>query len=175
MNVRSTVVTAAALGVLLATAPAAAAAVRVDVSAQDRAYLNQAHQNNLFEIVAGNLVDRGGCARVRELGPRFAAHHTALDAELIGVATRTDTTLYSVPDPGQLTRIADLSTRSGDDFDTAWLRDQLAAHLRGLAEGEVETRSGWSPEVKDLAARTAPVLRHHLEEVVAAMAECTPG
>ena len=166
---------AAVLAVLLAAAAPAAAAVPADVSPQDREYLNQAHQANLFEIVTGNLVERGSCPRVRELGPRFAAHQTALDADLIAVAARTAVPLYSVPDPDQLARIADVAARSGRDFDVAWLRDQLEVHLRSIAQGEQETRYGWSPEVKELAARSAPVLRHHLEEVLAAEGACTAG
>ncbi|WIY00863.1 DUF4142 domain-containing protein [Amycolatopsis mongoliensis] len=178
MNIRSASVVAALLGVLLPVVPAAGAAplpVRADVSPQDREYLNRTHQDNLFEIVTGNLVGRGSCARVRELGPRFAAHHTELDADLVAVSAQVAVTLYSVPDPGQLGQIADLSARSGRDFDAAWLRDQIAAHLRGLAQGERETRNGWSPEVKALAARSAPVLRHHLDQALAAAVACTPG
>ncbi|MEU4250165.1 DUF4142 domain-containing protein [Amycolatopsis sp. NPDC026612] len=179
MKARSTLFAAAVLGALLAAAPAAAAApapaarpAQADVSAQDREYLNRTHQNNLYEIVTGTLAERGGCARVRELGPRFAEHHTALDADLIAVATGTGVMLYSVPDNDQLTQIADLAARSGRDFDTAWLRDQVAAHLRATALGEWETRYGWSSAVKALAARSEPVLRHHLDETLAAIEAC---
>lgn len=168
---RSIAVIAAVLGALLPATPASAA----DVSTQDREYLNRTHQNNLFEIVTGNLAERGQCARVRELGPRFAAHHTALDADLVAVATRVAVPLYSVPEVNQLAQITDLASRSGPDFDAAWLRDQWAAHVRAIELGEREQRSGWSPEVKALAVRSEPVLRHHLEEVVEAAAECTPG
>jgi putative membrane protein len=177
MKARSALVVAALLGVLLPVAPAASAepAPRADVSPQDREYLNRTHQDNLFEIVAGNLADRGSCARVRELGREFVAHHTELDAELIAVAARDAVTLYSVPDPGELAQIADLAARSGPDFDAAWLRDQIAAHLQAVALGERETRYGWSPEVKALADRSAPVLRHHLQEAVTALGTCTPG
>jgi putative membrane protein len=177
MKARSALVVAALLGVLLPVAPAASAepAPRADVSAQDREYLNRTHQDNLFEIVTGNLVDRGSCARVRELGREFVAHHTELDAELIAVATQDAVTLYSVPDAGQLEQVADLAARSGPDFDTAWLRDQIAAHLRATALGDRETRYGWSPEVKALADRSAPVLHHHLQEAVTALNTCTHG
>ncbi|WP_439380529.1 DUF4142 domain-containing protein [Amycolatopsis lexingtonensis] len=179
MKARSALAATALLGVLLPVAPAAAATpappVRADVSAEDREYLNRTHQNNLFEIFTGDLTDRGKCAAVRELGPRFAAHHTELDADLIGVAAREGVTLYSVPEPGELAQIADLAARSGPDFDAAWLRDQIGAHLKAIALGERETRHGWSPEVKALAARSAPVLHHHLEEAVSALDVCRPG
>ncbi|MGW5720156.1 DUF4142 domain-containing protein [Amycolatopsis sp. NPDC003865] len=179
MKARSALAAVAVLGVLLPVAPAAAAApappVRADVSAEDREYLNRTHQNNLFEIFTGDLTGRGKCLAVRELGPRFAAHHTDLDAELVGVAAREGVTLYSVPEPGQLARIADLAVRSGADFDAAWLREQIAAHLEAIALADVETRHGWSAEVKALAARSAPVLHHHFEEVVSALNACTPG
>ncbi|WP_051767608.1 DUF4142 domain-containing protein [Amycolatopsis vancoresmycina] len=179
MRARSAVVAAAVLGVLLPGAPAVAAApaapIRADVSPQDREYLNRVHQADLFEIVAGRLADRGACARVRELGQEFAEHHTALDADLIGVAARAAVPLYSVPEPEQLGQIADLAARSGADFDGAWLRDQIAAHVRVLAVGDAETRYGWSAEVRALAVRAEPVLRHHLEEAVGALETCPPG
>ncbi|WP_206795471.1 DUF4142 domain-containing protein [Amycolatopsis sp. MtRt-6] len=171
MKARTALATAVLIGVLLPAAPAAAAPPpRAGVSTEDREYLNRAHQNNLFEIITGHLTDRASCAKVRQLGPRFAAHHTALDADLVGVATREGVPLYSVPEP--LTRIADLAARSGPDFDKAWLHDQLAAHVSAIESSERETRQGWSPEVKDLAARSVPVLRHHLEEVVSALEAC---
>ncbi|SEC73226.1 putative membrane protein [Amycolatopsis tolypomycina] len=159
---------------LCALFPAAAAATpppaRTDVSAEDREYLNRAHQNNLFEIITSHLTDRASCAEVRRLAPEFAAHHTALDADLVSVATREGVTLYSVPEP--LPRIADLAARSGPDFDKAWLNAQQEAHISAIATIEREARQGWSPEVKDLAARAAPVLHHHLEEVLAATDAC---
>jgi len=176
MKARSASVAAALLGALLPAAAAVPAPPgRADVSAEDREYLNRAHRNNLLEIVAGHLTERGGCAAVRELGPRFAAHHTELDADLVAVATREGVTLYSVPEPGDLARLADLAARSGPDFDTAWLRDRIAAHAEAIAAGEREGRHGWSPEVKALAVRTEPVLRHHLAEAAAALDACTPG
>jgi putative membrane protein len=179
MKARSVLVAAAVLGALLAGAPAVSAApappTRADVSRQDREYLNRIHQTDLFEIIAGRLADRGGCARVRELGHEFAEHHTALDADLIGVAARNAVPLYSVPEPEQLGQIADLAARSGGDFDVTWLRDQIAAHVRALAAGEAETSYGWSAEVRALAARSEPVLRHHLEQATAALETCTPG
>lgn len=178
MKARSAPVVAALLGVLLPVAPAAAATPAppspADVSAEDREYLNRAHQDNLAEIVTGRLAERGTCAAVRELGPRFAAHHTDSDADLIAVATRESVTLYSVPDPGRLERIADVAARSGPDFDVAWLHDQIGAHLTALALADRETRQGWSPEVKALAARTEPMLRQHLQEAVTALDVCTP-
>lgn len=161
------------LGLLLMATPASATE-QPGVSQQDREYLNRAHQNNLFEIVSGNLTNRGTCLRVRDLGPRFAAHHTALDTDLVTVATGNGVPLYSAPDATQLTRIADEAFRTGRDFDNAWLQDQLTTHREGIALADWETRYGWSPDVRKLAARSAPVLREHLDEVRAAAETCDP-
>jgi putative membrane protein len=171
MNARLSSFAAVVLGVLLIAAPASAA-VPADVSPQDREYLNRAHQGNLFEMVTGNLVDRGDCTRVRELGAQFTAHHTALDADLVAVAAGTGVTLYSAPDSIQLADIADEAARTGRDFDLAWLRDQIAEHHRGISLAERETRYGWSSAVKELAARSAPVLQGHLDDVLAALETC---
>ncbi|MEU5259616.1 DUF4142 domain-containing protein [Amycolatopsis sp. NPDC021455] len=171
MKARFSAIAVALLAVLLVATPASAAEPPT-VSAQDREYLNRAHGDNLFEIVSGNLVNRGSCARVHELGPEFVAHHTALDTELVAVATENGVPLYSAPGSAHLDRIADEAFRTGRDFDIAWLRDQIVVHQQGIAVAEWETRYGWSPDVKKLAARSIPVLQEHLDEATAALETC---
>ncbi len=172
------ILAAAALAGILLTAPAAQAASAgprpADTSELDRQYLNRAHQDNLFEIITGDLAaSKGLCPQVRTLGAEFADHHLALDADLIAVSAREGVPLAGSPDPGQLGEIAGLVIRSGPDFDLTWLQDQIDVHVRDLKLGELELTFGWSPEVKRLALEAAPVLQHHLDETTAALATCT--
>jgi putative membrane protein len=151
-------------------------APRDGVSDQDRRYANAAHQNNLFETTTGSMAQtKGVCSRVRQLGAEFAEHHLALDADLIAVATRRAIVMDAPPDPVLTAALADLTTRSGPDFDAAWLRDQIAVHQRALADGDLEIRYGWSSDVKGVAIASAPVLESHLHGAEAALTACGVG
>jgi putative membrane protein len=169
------------LGTLLVSSPPTAfagaarpTAPNEGVSDQDRYYANSTHQNNLFETTTGTMAEtKGVCRRVRELGAQFAEHHLALDADLIAVATRNGIVLDAPPDPVLAAALADLAARSGTDFDAAWLRDQIAVHELALALGDREIRYGWSSDVKEVAATSAPVLKYHLDEATAALTACT--
>lgn len=166
---------------MLSPSPAVAADQRATtpgegVSDQDRYYANAAHQNNIFETTTGAIAQaKGLCRLVRELGAEFAQHHLALDADLVAVATRHAIVLDAPPDPELAAALADLTARSGPDFDLAWLRDQISVHQRALELGDLELRYGWSSDVKAVALASAPVLENHLRQAEAALTACGGG
>ncbi|MGN9842032.1 DUF4142 domain-containing protein [Nonomuraea sp. H19] len=135
-------------------------------SAQDRAYLRQAHRGNLAEIAAGRAALRESRDRgVREIAWRLIRDHRRLDARLRDVADRLDVRLPSAPSWDQRDALRDVVARSGHRFDRAWLRLQADSHYRSLRLGQVELRRGHSGWVKDLARDSAPVVRHHLHMI----------
>ncbi|MFI9591675.1 DUF4142 domain-containing protein [Nonomuraea sp. NPDC052265] len=168
-----------------ATAPAAAQAVTAvrpvaasgtatglsvqasHASAQDRAYLRQAHRGNLAEIAAGRAALRRSHDKdVREIAWRLIRDHRELDARLRDVARRLRVGLPDAPGAAQRDSLdAVLARRSGHRFDRAWLRLQAEAHERTLTLIKRELRHGHSGWVRDLARDGAPVVRHHLHEV----------
>jgi putative membrane protein len=163
----------ASLLILIMAVPAAQATTSV-ANPQDREYLRQSHENNLTEIISGEMAEtQGECPRVRELGAVLVQHHSVLDAEVTTLAARHAVPLPESPSPEQLLELSVLSTRSGRDFDIDWLRLQISTHVRALVLGEMEMRYGQSPDVKELAAKSAPILQHHLDEATAAMQTCT--
>lgn len=180
MRVLSVLAALGLCGALTLVSPAAHAvdpqAVSVGVrqlSQQDRVFLERSHQNNLTEIIAGDLaVKKGECPQVRELGAMLITHHLALDAEVTAVATRYGVPLPQAPSAEQAAELSDLAWRSGRDFDMAWLRFAIITHVQALALGEQEILLGQQPDVKQVAVKAQPVLRHHLEQAVAAWEKC---
>ncbi|NUP81646.1 MAG: DUF4142 domain-containing protein [Nonomuraea sp.] len=136
-------------------------------SAQDRAYLRQAHRGNLAEIAAGQAALRRSHDRdVRAIAWRLIRDHRKLDSRLRETAHRLHVGLPGSPSAGQRDSLdAVLDQRSGHRFDRAWLRLQATAHEQALALGARELRRGHSGWVRDLARDSAPVIRHHLHEV----------
>ncbi|MGP3965798.1 DUF4142 domain-containing protein [Nonomuraea sp. 3N208] len=135
-------------------------------SAQDRAYLRQAHRGHLAEIAAGRAALRESRDRgVRAIAWRLIRDHRRLDARLRSVADRLDVRIPDAPSAEQRAALRAVTARSGHRFDRAWLRLQADAHYRSLRLAQVELRLGHSEWVKDLARDSAPVIRHHLRMI----------
>ncbi|MFI7701166.1 DUF4142 domain-containing protein [Nonomuraea sp. NPDC049480] len=135
-------------------------------SAQDKAYLRQAHRGHLAEIAAGRAALRKSRDRdIREIAWRLIRDHRRLDARLRDVADRLDVRLPSAPSAEQRAALRDVTARWGQRFDRAWLRLQAESHYRSLRLVQVELRRGHSRWVEDLARDSAPVIRHHLRMV----------
>ena len=152
------------------TMPSAAAtdAARPDqVSQQDVTFLVQAHQSNLAEIATGRLAERkASSAKVRALGRMFVRDHTRLDAELVKVAKKLGVRLPSAPNAQQKALAAKLEKLTGRAFDRAWLDAQIMAHRKAIALGEREIARGLNKDVVRLAKKSAPVIKHHLQELI---------
>jgi putative membrane protein len=135
-------------------------------SAQDRAYLREAHRGNLAEIAAGKVaLGKSRDRDVRAIAARLIRDHRRLDARLRSVADRLDVRLPSTPSAAQRDDLRAVAGRHGHRFDRAWLRLQEDAHSHALWLGQRELRRGHSAWVKDLARDSAPVIRHHLHVV----------
>jgi putative membrane protein len=153
------------------TALAAHAGSGSRLSAQDRAFLVQAHQSNLAEIATGKLAERKATrADVRALGRMFVADHRKLDAELRVVAKKLEVRLPSQPNRQQRAAAAKLERLSGRAFDKAWLDVQIVAHRQAIAAGAKEIAHGTNSDVVRLAKKSAPVIKHHLRELLRAKA-----
>jgi putative membrane protein len=161
------------LGALVLIVPSAQA-VTPQLAPQDQEYLEKSHQNNLAEVFAGNLAQsKGECPQVRELGAELVRHHLELDIEVITVAMRHGVPLSQAPSAEQLTELNEVAMKSGREFDLSWLRLQIATHVKAIKLGELETQYGQDPDVRQLAAKAAPILQHHLAEAEAALQSCT--
>jgi len=160
-----------ALGAALLFASPAAAAP----SGQDATWLKAAHQYNLTEISAGQAAQsHAPSATVRTLGQMFIADHTAGDAKLQAVAAQFGVSLPGTPDATQQQQLAQASATSGSAFDALFLTSQTSGHRQALAAGATEISSGQDATVLALARATAPVVQHHLYELLAAQAGTSP-
>jgi putative membrane protein len=156
---------AAAAAMIVVAAPAAQAAP----SAQDQAWMASAHQGNLAEIAAGQAaVAQAATDTVRQMGQMLIDDHTTLDANLTAAATQLGVTLPGSPTAEQQAELATVKAKTGAAFDAAWISIQIPAHRATLAAGATEVATGSDPTVKNLASAAAPVVQHHLDELLAA-------
>lgn len=160
MLIRRIAAVAGVATVLLLPATAAAAAP----SDQDTAFLRAAHQSNLAEIDTGRLAQQKGASeQVKDLGARWVADHTKLDAALQDTAEALGVDLPDAPNAEQRALARRYQAASGADFDALWIPTQMDAHMKAMQLGEKELAQGSDAQAKKLAQDSAPVVAAHHE------------
>ncbi|SEG27421.1 protein of unknown function [Thermomonospora echinospora] len=168
MSILRAVLTAGAVIAFSAGAMSPAAA-RPGVPAQDRGFLIAAHQGNLTEIMAGKAAQQKAQASVvRAIGQRFVTDHTRLDTAVQDAARKLGVSLPMRPTQKQQAEYDRVNALSGSAFDRAWLEFMIREHRTAIAAGEQELRAGVTPEAKQVATSSAPVIQGHLQELLQA-------
>ena len=158
MSIRRAVLALGFAGLLLVPATAAHAAP----SDQDAAYLKAAHQSNLAEIAGGRIAQQKGTSQqVKDLGARFVADHTKLDASLRQTASALNVDLPSKPNTQQQAVAAKYQAASGSAFDALFVSTQMDAHMAAMNLGQKELSAGSDAQAKKVAQSAAPVIASH--------------
>ena len=123
---------------------------------------------NQYEIQAGQIaVKRAQSPEVKALAQMMVQDHTKLGQEMqqtlqssgAGVAPPADL------DDRRKGMIQNLNAAGDSDFDLAYLHQQLAAHIEALSLMKRYADGGDNAALKTLAAKAAPTIQHHLDEV----------
>ncbi|MGY1624251.1 DUF4142 domain-containing protein [Geodermatophilus sp. SYSU D00965] len=147
--------------VVLAAGPALAAP-----SDQDVTWMQAAHQSNLAEIAAGNAAQQAATTpEVRDLGAMFVQMHTQLDQQLTQAAQQLGVELPGEPTAEQQQQLAAVQQNSGQEFDTAWIAQQIGSHSTTLAATQREIQNGSDQTVLQLAQAATPVVQQHLSQL----------
>ena len=138
-------------------------AANPNASAQDARFVLQASAGGMAEVMMGHIaMERGQTTSERGFGKLLVTDHTQANAQLMGIAQ----TLMLKPAPGpnaaQQAMSARLQRTSADQFDTRFNQGMIQAHLRTIALFKMEARAGQSPQLRQFAAMTLPVLYKHL-------------
>lgn len=158
MFIRRTVAVAGVAALLLLPATAAAAAP----SDQDTTFLKAAHQSNLAEIATGKLAQQKAASKqVKDLGARWVADHTKLDATLTDTAEALGVDLPDAPNAEQRALARRYQAASGSDFDALWIPTQMDAHMKAMRLGDQEVAKGSDAQAKKVAQSSAPVVAAH--------------
>lgn len=157
--------TAAAPGVATRTAAAT-------VSRADMDFATNAAIGGMAEVLAGQLAVGHGSGDAKTIGQQMVTDHTRLNEELTSVAKAKGLDLPKQLDELHTAMIKDLTnTTAGRPFDNKYLTSQVTEHLKAIALFQQEADHGTDPDLKALAAKALPILKHHLDLVQAAVAK----
>ena len=132
------------------------------------AFVPAAAIGNRYEIKAGQIAEqRAQSPQVKDLARMMVEDHTQIGQQMHQTLASAGA---SVTPPADLDdrrkgMLQNLRAAGASDFDLAYLHQQLAAHIEVLALMNRYASGGDNAALKALAAKTAPLIQHHLDEV----------
>lgn len=134
------------------------------LSDQDRTYLHDDAEGNVFEIRAGRLAARHGRTRaVRAFGRRMVRDHTQAYAELSATAKAVGyADLPTRPSPQQRHLVSLWGGMGKRAFDRAYIGYEWEGHQLDISDAKDEVKDGKNASVRQDAAASLPMLEAHL-------------
>lgn len=129
----------------------------------DLPFLREAAGANLMEVSLGRIAQTQASDRaVKEFGQRMVTDHSRLQQEFTTLASSNGVAFTPALDMEQQQEVNRLQRLSGPEFDRAYMELMIQNHQADVTHFENQSRDADSPRVRDLAARSLPVLRQHL-------------
>jgi putative membrane protein len=132
----------------------------------DTAFSSKAAISGMAEVALGKMAaSKGSDLKVKDFGKMMVMDHGKANAELMGIAKTKNITLPGRLDAEHQAKSDSLSKLSGKDFDKGYVQVMIEGHKKTLALMQSEASGGQDAELKAFAAKTAPVVQMHLEEI----------
>jgi putative membrane protein len=129
----------------------------------DLPFLQEAAGANLMEVRLGQLAqDKASNAAVKQFGQRMVTDHSRLQQELTSLVSRNGVPLSPALTSEQSEQVSRLQNLSGSEFDREYMNLMIQDHQKDISKFVAQGRDADSPQVRELAARTVPVLQQHL-------------
>ncbi len=145
-------------------------------------FVKAAAMADMYEIEAGKIAAmRAKRADVKAFAAMMIEHHTKTSNDLKKALAdnKIMITPPAVLDDRRMGMLNNLKAAGDADFDLAYLHQQVAAHLEALTLHGGYADRGDNAVLKAAAAKTKPVVQHHLDELKKiggdAVADALPG
>ena len=134
------------------------------LSASDREFAMKAAEGGMAEVNLGQTAaQKATNPDVKNFGNRMVNDHGKAGDELKQLATNKGLALPTDLNAEDKKIADELSSRSGKDFDKAYIKDMVEDHEKDVKEFEEAANTAQDPDVKFWAASTLPTLRDHLK------------
>jgi predicted outer membrane protein len=129
----------------------------------DRDFLVRVRQAGLWEMPTGQQAQqRAGSARVKQVGQMLVADHTKLDEQVRALAAKLNVELPSTPNADQQGWMAELSTKTGTDYDKTFADRLRAAHGKIFAAVALVRAGTKNSEIRSFAQVAIDVVMKHM-------------
>jgi putative membrane protein len=132
----------------------------------DTAFAAKAAIGGMAEVALGKIAAaKASDSQVKEFGNMMVMDHGKANAELMSIAKTKNIMLPAALDAEHQAKSDSLSKLSAKDFDKAYAKTMVEDHKKTLALMQAEAAGGQDAELKAFAAKTAPVVQHHLDAI----------
>ena len=136
------------------------------VDKSDSDFAVDAANGNCTEVELGKLaIKNGKSAKVKNFGVMMVKEYGKANAKLMILSKAKNLNLSSVPNADGQKMIADLSKKTGDEFDKAYISSMIADHKEDVQKFGDATNRLQDPDLKKYAIKTLPVLQKHLDAI----------
>ena len=132
----------------------------------DQLFAAAAAIGGVSEVAIAQLgVQKATDPELKKFSQQMVEDHTQMNSELTELASRKQIALPRTVDPKSQFCAQSLAGLSGEKFDRCYAKAQLVIHMDSVAMFEAEAERGQDPEVKALAAKALPHIKHHLATI----------
>jgi len=143
-------------------ATSTAATTPVDEESAD--FFVKAADGGMAEVAAGKLAqEKSTNAKVKEFAGMMVNDHTGANAGLKELAMKKNVTLPDTISNDHQKAAADMSKKTGKDFDKAYMDMQVKDHEKTVDLFEKGSKNVKDTELKGFIDNTLPKLKSHLE------------
>lgn len=136
------------------------------------AFAENAARSDMYEIQAGEIAQqKARSADVKAFGKMMATDHAALQTEMKPLVTKAGLTPPTELDQRRKGMVDNLRAASAQDFDKAYVDQQVAAHEEALTLMRGYAENGDNADLKAAAAKAAPKVQAHLDRAKALQAK----
>lgn len=130
----------------------------------DSKFMMMAATSDMNEISLSNqALSKSSNEEVKKFAQMMVDNHTKSTEELKPIAMSKNVTLPSDADAKHKAAAEKMSSASGSEFDTAYVKIMVKDHEKAVAMFQKEADSGKDAEAKAFAAKTLPALQGHLD------------
>lgn len=146
------------------TSSTAATGATSSMDKADTDFMTKAAQGGLAEVDMGNMASsKATNADVKAFGNRMVTDHSKANDELKQLAATKGVTLPADVNDEQKKAMDSMSSKSGKDFDKAYMDDMVKDHETDVKEFEKASKSAKDADLKAWATKTLPTLQEHLK------------
>jgi putative membrane protein len=128
-------------------------------------FMKTAAQGGMAEVELGKLAaSKATDPEVKKFGQQMVDDHGKANEELKALAAKKNVTLPTDLGSHQ-SDLDDLKSKSGADFDQAYVKLMLNDHEDDVDEFQAQSDKAEDADVKAFAAKTLPTLKKHLETI----------
>jgi putative membrane protein len=132
---------------------------QAQLSRPDMKVLQDLHNSNQKEIQIGNLaLNKTQSADIKQYANQLVSDHTDADKKVKDLADKHNAALK---DPKMNMAYDMLNTKSGADFDNAFVKNMVDDHRKDIKSIQAAQKNLQSQDVKELVSAILPTLQEH--------------